>query len=50
MTFVGEPRPVRPVRMKAGELAEPIATFAAHLSGCAAIAALRSGQSPGMFA
>ncbi|MEI2685389.1 MAG: tyrosine-type recombinase/integrase [Cypionkella sp.] len=33
MTFVGEPRPVRPVRMKAGELAEPIATFAAHLSG-----------------
>ena len=33
MIFVGEPRPLRPVHMKAGELAEPIATFAAHLSG-----------------
>lgn len=32
MTSVGEPRPVRPVNMKAAELAEPIATFAAHLS------------------
>lgn len=33
MTFVGELRPVRSAHMKAGKLAEPIAAFAAHLSG-----------------
>jgi len=32
MTFVDEPRPVRPVSLKAGELTEPVAAFAAHLS------------------
>ncbi|MFX0543625.1 hypothetical protein ACEWPM_018245 [Roseovarius sp. S4756] len=33
MTNVDECRPIRSIHMEAGELAEPIAAYAAHLSG-----------------